>query len=134
MALQRMLPHLLLALAAAGAAAGAGAGAAPSTPFLPPSWPANWAIKDSTYVFTDTAQGDARFGLTAFGWAFNKTTALPFSHGEATKIIAEAKRVKTRNPSARVLMYLNLELGLVPRFLFNFPRFSIHNLISRGAS
>ena len=82
MALLQLLPHLLMALALALAAA------APSTPFLPPSWPANWGVKDSTYVCTDRAQGDARFGLTAFGWAFNKTTALPFSHGEATKIIA----------------------------------------------
>jgi hypothetical protein len=88
------------------------ASATTGSPYLPPAWPANWAIKDSTYVFTDTATGDARFGLAAFGWAFNKTTVHPFSHHEAAKITSEAARVKARNPGARVLMYLNLELGL----------------------
>lgn len=83
-----------------------------SSPYLPPPWEPNWLLKDSTYVFSDTAEGDARFGLTAFGWAFNKTTTSPYNHHEAAKITMEAARVKARNPSARVLMYLNLELGL----------------------
>ena len=101
-----LLPPLLLLSMATHAAAAA------QSPYLPPPWPANWALNESTYVFSDTADGDARFGLTAFGWAFNKTTVSPHDHHEAAKITAEALRVKAANPSARVLMYLNLELGL----------------------
>lgn len=81
----------------------------PSPPYLPPSWDANSGLAEAARIFTDTAQYDARFGLAA---AFNTTSAAPASHHEAAKIAAQAARVKARNPRARGLMYLNLELAL----------------------
>ena len=84
-----------------------------STAVVPPAWTPTYALNESLFVFHDVDSGAAEstFGLVVYGWAFEKASA-PADAGELQKIDAQAARVKATNPRARIMTYLNLELGL----------------------